>query len=169
MEKKLKREQRKLSRRALIAKKKGSELFEAKNYQKQKRKVAKIQEIVMNQRADFLNKLSTEIIKNHDVICIEDLNTKGMLKNRKLAKGISDVSWSHFEAKLAYKTDWYDKQLIKIDRWYPSSQLCYTCGHSDGKKNLSVRSWVCPSCHTNHDRDINASKNILAEGLRQLS
>jgi len=150
-------------------KKKGLELFVAKNYQKQKRKVAKLQEKVMNQRVDFLNKFSTEIIKNHDVICIEDLNTKGMLKNCKLAKSISDVSWSHFGSKLAYKADWYGKQLIKIDRWYPSSQLCSECGHPDGKKNLSVRTWICPSCHTTHDRDINASKNILAEGLRQLT
>lgn len=103
--KKLKREQRKLSRRALLSKKKGIKLFESRNYQKQKRKIARLHEKVMNQRTDFLNKLSTEIIKNHDILCMEDLNTKGMLRNHKLAKSISDVSWSSFVIKLQYKSD----------------------------------------------------------------
>ncbi|MGL9942416.1 MULTISPECIES: IS200/IS605 family element RNA-guided endonuclease TnpB [Enterococcus] len=166
MEKKLKREQRKLSRRALLAKKKGVNLFEAKNYQKQKRKVAKLHEKVMNQRTDFLNKLSTEIIKNHDIICIEDLNTKGMLRNHKLAKSISDVSWSSIVTKLQYKAEWYGREIIKIDKWFPSSQICSECGHKDGKKPLKIREWTCPVCHAHHDRDINASVNILTEGLR---
>ena len=165
MEKKLKREQRKLSRRALIAKNNGIKLFEAKNYQKQKIKVARLHEKVMNQRNDFLNKLSTEIIKNHDIICIEDLNTKGMLRNHKLAKSISDVSWSSFVTKLQYKSDWYGREIIKVDKWFPSSQLCSECGHKDGKKSLEIREWTCPVCHAHHDRDINASKNILTEGL----
>jgi putative transposase len=168
MEKKLKREQRKLSRRALHAKNNGINLLDAKNYQKQKRRVALLQERVMNQRNDFLNKLSTEIIKNHDIICMEDLNTKGMLRNHKLAKSISDVSWSAFVTKLEYKAKWYGKTIVKISRWFPSSQICSHCGHQGGKKSLKIRDWRCPVCHEHHDRDINASKNILAEGLRTL-
>ena len=166
MEEKLKREQRKLSRRALLAKQKGIDLVDAKNYQKQKLKVARLHEKVKNQRNDFLDKLSMDIIKNHDIICIEDLNTKGMLKNHKLAKAISDVSWSSFVTKLQYKADWYGKEIIKLDTWFPSSQICSNCGHRDGKKSLDIREWTCPICHAHHDRDINASINILNEGLR---
>ncbi|WHX28225.1 IS200/IS605 family element RNA-guided endonuclease TnpB [Virgibacillus halodenitrificans] len=168
MEKKLKREQRKLSRRALHAKNNGIDLFDTKNYQKQKRKVARLHEKVMNQRDDFLNKLSTEIIKNHDIVCIEDLNTKVMLRNHKLAKSISDVSWSAFVTKLEYKAKWYGKTIVKISRWFPSSQICSNCGHQDGKKSLEIRDWTCSVCNEHHDRDINASKNILAKGLKTL-
>ena len=138
MEKKLKREQRKLSRRARVAKQNDVNLFEAKNYQKQKQNVARLHERVANQRNDFLNKLSTDIIKNHDVICMEDLHTKGMLRNHKLAKSISDVSWSTFVEQLEYKANWYGRVIIKVDRWFPSSQLCSTCGHKEGKKSLSI-------------------------------
>ncbi len=169
MEKKLKCEQRKLSKRALLAKKKGINLFEAENYQKQKRKVARLHEKVMNQRNDFLNKLSTEMIKNHDMICMEDLNTKGLLRNHKLAKSISDVSWSSFVTKLQYKADWYGRKIIKVDKWFPSSQICSECGYKDGKKPLKIRAWTCSICCTHHDRDINASINILTEGLRLYS
>ena len=167
MAKQLAREQRKLSRRYEQAKKDGKKLEDAKNYQKQKIKVARLREKVANQREDFLNKVSTIIVKNHDVICIEDLNTKGMLRNHKLAKSISDVSWSAFVDKLQYKADWYGKQVVKIDRWYPSSQICSTCGVNNGKKTLDIRNWTC-ECGAEHDRDINASKNIKNEGLRQI-
>ena len=167
MAKQLAREQRKLSRRYEQAKKDGKKLEDAKNYQKQKIKVARLHEKVANQREDFLNKVSTIIVKNHDVICIEDLNTKGMLRNHKLAKSISDVSWYMFVSKLQYKADWYGKQIVKIDRWYPSSQICSTCGVNSGKKTLDIRYWEC-ECGAKHDRDINASINIKNEGLRQV-
>lgn len=166
MEKQLKLEQRKLSRRVLAAKENSIKLFEAKNYQKQKRKVARIHEKIMNQRTDFLNKLSTNIIKNHDIICIETLNTKGMLRNHKMAKSIADVSWSNFVAKLQYKAKWYGREIIKIDPWFPSSQICSKCGQLEGKKSLIIRDWTCPICHAHHDRDINAIINILNEGLK---
>lgn len=121
----------------------------------------------MNQRTtDFLNKLSTEMINNHDVICIENLHTKGMLLNHKLAKSIYDVSLFSFVDKLQYKADWYGRKIIKVDKCFPSSQICSEIGHKDGKKSLKIREWDCPICHTHHDRDINASINILIEGLR---
>lgn len=167
MAKQLAREQRKLSRRYEQAKKDGKKLEDAKNYQKQKIKVARLHEKVANQREDFLNKVSTIIVKNHDVICIEDLNNKGMLRNHKLAKSISDVSWSMFVDKLQYKADWYGKKIVKIDRWYPSSQICSNCGVNSGKKTLDIRYWTC-ECGAEHDRDINASINIKNEGLRQI-
>ena len=163
---KLAKEQKILSRRALVAKKLGRKLSESKNYQKQRIKVAKIHEKIANKRNDFLNKLSTEIIKNHDIICIEDLSSKNLMKNRRLAKSIGDVSWFTFTRMLKYKSEWYEKQVIKISQWYPSSQLCSDCGYNSGKKALNVRDWTCSNCGSHHDRDINASVNILNEGLR---
>ena len=166
--KKLAKEQKILSRRVLVAKKEGRKLSDGKNYQKQRIKVARIHEKIANMRRDFLHKLSTNLVKNHDIICIEDLSSKNLMKNHNLAKSIGDVSWSEFVRMLEYKSSWYDKQVSKISRWYPSSQICSDCGFSSGKKPLSVREWTCTNCGSHHDRDINASINILNEGLRLL-
>ena len=163
---KLAKEQKILSRRALVAKRSGRKFFESKKYQKQRIKVAKIHEKIANKRRDFLNKLSTSLVKNHDIICIEDLSSKNLMKNHKLAKAIGDASWYEFVRMLEYKADWYEKQVSKISRWYPSSQLCSGCGYASGKKPLSIREWTCDNCSSHHDRDVNASINILNEGLR---
>ena len=165
LSKKLAKEQKVLSRRGLLAKKKGVKLSESSNYQKQKLKVALLHEKIANQRKDFLHQLSTNLIKNHDVICIEDLASRNLMKNHRLARAIGDVSWYEFVRQLRYKADWYGKKIVTISRWFPSSQLCSTCGVSSGKKALSIREWTCESCGTHHDRDINASLNILKEGL----
>lgn len=166
-EERLKKEQKILSRRMEVAKQNNIPLSEAKNYQKQKVKVAKIHEKIKNQRTDFLQRLSTEIVRNNDFIAIEDLNVSGMVKNHKLAKAIQNVSWGSFRVMLEHKCEWYEKELVVINRFYPSSQICSSCGVIDGKKALSVRTWTCSSCGENHDRDINAAHNILNQARNE--
>ena len=153
-------EQRHLSR-----KKKGSRGFE-----NQKLKVARLHEKIANCRADYLHKCSISIVRRYDTICIEDLNVKGMVKNHHLAKSISDASWGKFVSMLIYKAEWNDKRIVKVDRYFPSSQTCNVCGYVNKDiKDLSVREWECPECHTRHDRDINAAINILHFGLNNIS
>ena len=160
-EKKLAKLQRELSRKTI-----GSARWE-----KARLKVAKLQKHIANQRNDFLQKFTTIIVSNYDVIAIEDLNVKEMKEtdSKIRNKRVGDVSWSEFRRMLTYKSQWYGKELSVIDRYYPSSQICHVCGHSDGKKSEDIRFWICPNCHSELDRDINAAINILNEGLRLLN
>ena len=157
--KQLKKAQQHLSR-----KQKGSNGFE-----KQKLKVAKIHEKIASCRLDTLHKVSKELIESYDLISVEDLNVKGMIKNHKLSKHIADASWGNFVTLLQYKCDWYGKELVKVNRFYPSSKSCGDCGWINQDLKLSDREWTCKSCGVVHDRDVNASRNILKEGLKIIS
>jgi putative transposase len=152
---KLRKAQKSLSR-----KQKGSN-----NRYKSRLKVAKIHAQISDARNDFLHKLTTRLVRENQTIAVEDLDVKNMMKNRKLALAISDASWGELVRQLEYKCDWYGRTLVRIDRWFPSSKRCGSCGHIVDKLPLNVREWDCPKCGAHHDRDINASKNILAAGL----
>jgi len=155
---KLKRAQQHLSRKT-----KGSNRRE-----KQRLKVAKLHLKVANQRKDFQHNFSSWLVENFDTIITEDLNVKGMVKNRRLAKSISDASWSSLVGMISYKSNWYGRSFHKIDRWYPSSKTCSSCGHKETDMGLHIRDWKCTNCGVEHDRDLNAAVNILNKGLDDL-
>lgn len=158
-ESKLARDQRRLSR-----KQKGS-----KNRTKAKAKVARIHAKISDQRRDWQHKLTTQIVHENQVICVESLKVKNMVKNHCLAKSIADVGWGDIVRQLEYKSNWYGRTFVQIDRWYPSSKRCSACGHIRDKLDLATRKWECPECGASHDRDINAARNILFAGLAILS
>ncbi|HEU5374716.1 MAG TPA: RNA-guided endonuclease TnpB family protein [Ktedonobacteraceae bacterium] len=141
----------------------------SKNRAKAWKKVARIHARIADRRRDFLQKLSTRLIRENQTICVETLAVKNMVKNPKLSKAISDVGWSEFVSQLAYKAEWYGRNLVKIDKWYPSSKRCFDCGHILDSLPLDIRHWVCPECGTAHDRDVNAAKNIRSVGLTVLN
>jgi putative transposase len=154
----------KYNQRQLSKKVKGSS-----SRNKQRKNLAVIHEKITNVRKDYLHKVSTQIIKNQDVICIEDLAVKNIMKNHKLAQAMSDVSLGSFYGMLEYKANWNDKTIVKIDRFFPSSKMCSNCGWINQDLTLNIREWTCPSCGEKHHRDFNASKNILKQGLKILS
>ncbi len=156
---KLAKYQRRLSRKKL-----GS-----KNRRKAKVKVAKIHAKIADSRLDNLHKLSSKLINENQVVCIESLKVKNMIKHPALAKHIADAAWGELNRQLTYKANWYGRTLVKIDQWFPSTKRCNCCGHIVHKIALAVRSWDCPKCNKTHDRDINAAKNILAAGLAVLA
>ena len=139
-------------------------------HEKARLKVARCHQKIKNQRNDFLQKLSTKLIRENQGICLEDLSVKGMERNHKLSKSVTDASFSRFVSMLEYKAEWYGRKIIKVDRFYPSTQLCSGCDYKNesikGLRGLKAREWICPKCGEVHDRDLNASRNILKEGLK---
>jgi putative transposase len=160
------KEEKKLAKaqRRHAKKKKGS-----KNCNKARRKVARVHARITDRRRDYQHKLSTRIVRENQVICIESLAVKNMVKNHCLAKSISDIGWGEFVRQLEYKSQWYGRTLVKIDRWYPSSKTCHSCKYVLEELDLEVRTWECPECKMVHERDTNAARNILAEGLSVLA
>lgn len=151
-----------------LAKAVSRKVYDSANYKKAKLKLAKFHKYVTNIRKDFLHKLSTNLLKEFDIICLENLNIKGLMKSNK-AKSFQDVAQSEFIAMLKYKAEWYGKTIIQVSQWFPSTQLCSDCGYKNPDlKNLDIREYNCPICGTHHDRDINAAINILREGLKIL-
>ncbi|MGD2180971.1 RNA-guided endonuclease InsQ/TnpB family protein [Lusitaniella coriacea] len=157
---KAKRAKLKRVQKALARKQKGS-----LNREKARLKVAQVHQEIADARKDFLHKLTTQLVRENQTIAVEDLAVKNMVKNHKLALAISDCSWGELVRQLEYKCEWYGRTLVKIDRWFPSSKRCSNCGYVAEKMPLNIREWECPSCGVVHDRDVNASVNILAAGL----
>jgi putative transposase len=159
-----------ISRLIKLQRKLSKKIKGSNNYNKLKKKIAICYEKITNIRKDNLHKISRKLINENQVIVTEDLYVKNMVKNHNLASSITDASFGELIRQLEYKAAWYSRTLIKIDTFYPSSQLCYVCGYQFKElKDFSIRSWKCPNCHTQHDRDINAAINILQEGLRTMS
>ncbi len=141
----------------------------SKNRAKARLKVARIHKKIADRRRDYQHQLSTRIIRENQVVCVESLQVKNMVQNHCLAKAIADIGWSEFSRQLEYKAEWYGRTIVKIDKWYPSSKRCFDCGHMLDALTLDVRSWTCPECRVVHDRDINAAQNIRAAGLAVLA
>ena len=159
----LRREQQKLSRKE----KKGPN-GPSHNWERQRKRVAKVHQRIQDRRKDFIEKLTTRLVENFDVIVVEDLSVKAMQQNGNLARHIGQAGWNQIVRRLRDKCEWYGRTLVIADKWFPSSQRCSECGHVSGKKPLDVRDWTCPECGEHHDRDINAAKNLSRVGQTRI-